>query len=149
MPENAVPAAQSLAYLLEQTGRALHAQGYAADLFPAQWSALRYFSRAEPHMRTASELARFQGLATGPVTRTVRTLIQKGLLAKGGFLGRGRAERIDVTPAGEALLASDPLDAVVTALGTISDQERQALANGLETVLRHLQTADEAPAVSL
>ena len=36
----------ALAELLELTGRMLHSRGYAADLFPAQWAALRYFSRA-------------------------------------------------------------------------------------------------------
>jgi DNA-binding MarR family transcriptional regulator len=138
MSEKSLPA-HALATLLEQTGRVLHGLGYAADLFPAQWSALRYFGRAEPQHRTASALARYQGLATGPVTRTVRTLIGKGLLVKAGSLGRGRSERIDLTPAGAALLATDPLSTVTAALEELSDSDRRGLAASLEVVLRHLQ----------
>ncbi len=114
--------------------------GYASDLFPAQWSALRYFGRAEAQHRTASALARYQGLATGPVTRTVRTLIAKGLLAKGGSLGRGRSERVDLTEAGRALLADDPLEAVSEALGTLTETDKRAVATALEAVLRQLQS---------
>jgi DNA-binding MarR family transcriptional regulator len=136
MPDTA---AHAIATRLEQTGRLLHGLGYNADLFPAQWSALRYFARSEPHLRTASALARYQGLATGPVTRTVRTLIGKGLLAKGGSLGRGRSERIDVTAAGEALLRTDPMDGVRAAIDGLEEGERRTLALALDQVLRALQ----------
>ena len=135
----------ALAYLLEQTARAIHSQGYAGDLFPAQWSALRYFARAEPNHRTASALANYQGLASGPVTRTVRTLITKGLLVKAGSLGRGRAERIDLTAAGETLLATDPLSEVAEALAELPEADRRCFAVGLEAVLRRLQRNRLAP----
>ena len=36
---------------------------------------MRYFASADPTQRTSMALARFQGLAFGPVSRTVRTLI--------------------------------------------------------------------------
>lgn len=136
----------ALAYLLEQTARAIHSQGYAGDLFPAQWSALRYFSRSESNHRTASALANYQGLASGPVTRTVRTLISKGLLAKAGSLGRGRAERIDLTEAGRKVLATDPLSEVAEAISELSETERRGFAAGLEAVLLCLQQARVAPA---
>ncbi len=138
MADKAIPA-HALSTLLEQVARALHAMGFASDLFPAQWSALRYFERAEDMHRTASALARYQGLATGPVTRTVRTLVAKGLLAKGGPLGRGRSERVDLTDAGRALLAHDPLKAVTAALDGIAEPDKRAVALALEAVLRQLQ----------
>lgn len=143
MAETAL-SAQQISTLLEQVGRALHASGYASDLFPAQWSALRYFARADDPLRTASALARYQGLATGPVTRTVRTLVAKGLLAKAGPIGRGRSERIDLTAAGRALLAVDPLARVTAAVEDLADADRRALARALDGVLRHLQAADPA-----
>lgn len=135
----------TLAYLLEQTARALHALGYASDLFPAQWTALRYFSRAEPHNRTASALARFQGLATGPVTRTVRTLVAKGLVVKSGAAGRGRAERIDLTEAGKSLLAKDPLATVVDGIASLDEDERASFAGSLELVLKRMQDRSARP----
>lgn len=140
--------AHQVSTLLDQVGRALHASGYAADLFPAQWSALRYFARADEPLRTASALARYQGLATGPVTRTVRTLVAKGLLAKAGPMGRGRSERIALTEAGRALLAVDPLARVTAAVEDLAEADRRTLARALDRVLRHLQAPDGATAAA-
>ena len=58
-----------LASLLEQIARRIHSQGYAADLFPAQWAALRYIQSTPPQLRTAIDLARVQGLASGALAR--------------------------------------------------------------------------------
>jgi len=60
----------------------MHSIGYSEGLCPAQWTALRYFSKAPDGTWTTSALARFQGFANGPVSRTVRTLIGKCLLRK-------------------------------------------------------------------
>ena len=114
----------ALAELLELTARMLHSRGYAADLFPAQWAALRYFSRAPVNQRTASELARFQGLANGPVSRTVRTLVQKGLLAKAAEQPRGRAELLELTTSGRTMLDQDPTHAVEAAISELGTSER-------------------------
>ena len=128
----------ALAELLELTARMLHSRGYAADLFPAQWAALRYFSRAPGNLRTASELARFQGLANGPVSRTVRTLVQKGLLAKAAEQPKGRAELLELTNAGRAMLAQDPTQAVEAAIGELAPSEQDCFARSLELIVRRL-----------
>jgi DNA-binding MarR family transcriptional regulator len=126
----------ALASLHEQVARRIHSQGYAADLFPAQWAAIRYLDAAPPQFRTAIDLARFQGLASGAVARTVRTLISKGLLVKAGTIGRGRAEQLDLTDKGLELLAGDPLREVAQALEALSRNERESLAQGLEIAIR-------------
>ena len=128
--------AAALASLLEQVARRIHSQGYAADLFPAQWSAIRYLNSAPPQLRTAIDVARFQGLASGAVARTIRTLITKGLLVKAGTIGRGRAERLDLTDLGRSVLASDPLHSIATALEVLESRDRESLANGLEIAIR-------------
>jgi DNA-binding MarR family transcriptional regulator len=125
-----------LASLLEQMGRRLHSQGYSSQLFPAQWAALRYVQLAAPERRTAIDLARFQGLASGAVARTVRTLISKGYLVKRGTIGRGRAEQLELTDRGIALLKKDPLRRVAEALNGLDDTERRTLAKSLETAIR-------------
>jgi len=130
--------AAALAELLELVARMLHSRGYAEDMFPAQWAALRYFAKAPAEKRTASELARFQGLANGPVSRTVRTLVQKGLLAKAEIQPRGRAEILEVTAAGRTLLEADPTRELETALEELDGTDQEAIARGLETVLRRL-----------
>ncbi|MCB8839309.1 MarR family winged helix-turn-helix transcriptional regulator [Aurantimonas sp. VKM B-3413] len=124
-----------LAGLLEQVARRLHSKGYAAQLFPAQWSALRYIQSAPPEMRTAIDLARHQGLASGAVARTVRTLIEKGYLAKGGTIGRGRAERLDLTDRGVKLLKKDPMRIIGQSLEGLTQDERATFAKGLEIAI--------------
>jgi len=121
--------------LLEQIARRLHSQGYAAQLFPAQWSALRYIQTAPPDLRTAIDLARHQGLASGAVARTVRTLIEKGYLAKGGTIGRGRAERLELTSRGVQLLKRDPLRIIGQSLESLTADERSVFAKGLEAAI--------------
>lgn len=127
-----------MAELLELTARMLHSRGHAAELFPAQWAALRYFSRAPISQRTASELARFQSLANGPVSRTVRTLVQKGLLSKAAEQPKGRAELMELTCAGWAMLEQDPTLAVEAMLSELGPDEQECLARALELVVRRL-----------
>ena len=98
----------ALLELLELAGRSMHSMGYADGLYPAQWTALRYFSKASDGSRTASALARFQGFANGPVSRTVRTLLSKGLLRKAPKQPAGRAEHLEITDDARQLLDRDP-----------------------------------------
>ena len=128
--------ASALAELLELVARMLHSRGYAEDLFPAQWVALRYFAKAQAPRRTASDLARFQGLANGPVSRTVRTLIQKGLLAKAAVQPRGRAELLDLTETGRKVLESDPTLEVERLLAELDEYDQEAMGRVLEFILR-------------
>ena len=116
----------------------LHSRGYAEELFPAQWAALRYFSRAPVSQRTASALARFQGLANGPVSRTVRTLVQKGLLAKAAEQPRGRAELLELTSSGRSKLEQDPTRAVEAAIGALGSSEQECFARSLDLIVRRL-----------
>lgn len=133
------PDISALAELLELTARKLHSRGHAAGLFPAQWAALRYFSRAPEELRTSSDLARFQGLANGPVSRTVRTLVQKGLLGKAAEQPKGRSERLEVTALGQTLLDSDPTIEVEAAIGAVAPGDCEALARALECIVARLE----------
>ena len=81
-------------------------------------------------------------MAFGPVSRTVRTLIGKGLLRKAGSAGRGRAELLELSDEGHAMLANDPLGAVVRALEALDDGERVALAMALEQILTSIQPVE-------
>ncbi|WP_312795633.1 MarR family transcriptional regulator [Tianweitania sp.] len=127
--------APALAERLELAGRSLHSIGYAEGLYPAQWTALRYFAKSPDGARTASSLARFQGLANGPVSRTVRTLIQKELVRKAAHQPAGRAEHLEVAEKGYLLLERDPIRSLVEVIERMSDRERGALASALEAVI--------------
>jgi DNA-binding MarR family transcriptional regulator len=130
--------ATTLADLLELIARMLHARGYQHDMFPAQWVALRYFARARRELCTASELARFQGMANGPVSRTVRTLLQKGLISKAKEQPRGKAEILELTASGRALLKLDPCRELEAILSGLGDEARVLLAHTLETLIHRL-----------
>jgi DNA-binding MarR family transcriptional regulator len=132
------PSATALADLLELLSRMLHARGYQHDMFPAQWVALRYFSKAKRDLCTASELARFQGMANGPVSRTVRTLLQKGLLQKSKEQPRGKAELLELTTSGRALLKFDPCRELESILSGLGDDARTLLGETLENLIHRL-----------
>jgi len=127
--------ASALLELLELAGRSMHSIGYADGLYPAQWTALRYFSKASDGRRTASALARFQGFANGPVSRTVRTLISKGLLRKADNQPAGRAEHLEVTDDARTILGHDPALAIAEAISRLSDDEKEALERALKEVI--------------
>ena len=142
MAEPRIPT-PSLASLLEQVARRLHAQAHVLDLFPAQWAALRYVARMPSELCTSSDLARFQGQEHGSVARTVRTLIAKGYLRTAGPAGRGRATALELTPQGVALLREDPLLKVRAVFDGFDGREREIIARFLEEAIRVLH--DDEP----
>jgi DNA-binding MarR family transcriptional regulator len=125
----------ALIELLELAGRSMHSMGYSDGLYPAQWTALRYFSKASDGSRTASALARFQGFANGPVSRTVRTLISKGLLRKAESQPAGRAEHLEITDNARSLLEHDPARIIAETIARMSDEEKAALDHALRAVI--------------
>jgi DNA-binding MarR family transcriptional regulator len=134
-----------IAALIERASRLIHSIGYAEGLYPAQWTALRFFSEAPPSARTTAGLARFQGMSLGPVARTVRTLVEKGLLARAANPSSRRADLIAVTAAGQVLLKRDPRAAVAAAIETMPAEHREALASAMETLLHGLLAIQRFP----
>lgn len=133
--------AASLMRAFELAARLTHSRSHALGIYPAQWTALRYFKTASGEHRTAMALARYQGLAFGPVARTVRTLISRGYLRKAGSAGRGRAEIVELTAEGDALLTKDPLMPVARSFDELDNAAQDALADALERILHELAEA--------
>ena len=130
--------------LFELAARSLHSAGHADGLYPAQWSCLRYLALAAPNDRTAAKLARFQQLAVGPVTRTVRTLIQKGLVAEGGAAEHHRSKRLELTQQAWALLHRDPLLALDAELAKLPPEATRVLADALAVAIASLHGPEGA-----
>lgn len=133
-----------IAALLEQATRLIHSTGYAEGLYPAQWTALRYYSEAPGNARTTAGLARFQGMSLGPVARTVRTLVEKGLLVRMANPSSRRADLIAVTAAGMELLRRDPRAELSGLIAQLPHDQREGLAVGLEMLLRGMFSAQKA-----
>ncbi|SLN56023.1 MarR family winged helix-turn-helix transcriptional regulator [Oceanibacterium hippocampi] len=124
-----------IASLLEHLSRMIHSEGHTAGLYPAQWTALRYFARADQPSRTTAELSRFQGMRIGPVARTVRTLVEKGYLERRPNPRSKRADFLEVTPDGRALLEDDPLNNLASLLEQIPADEKRTFAEVLERII--------------
>ena len=64
--------ARETAELLLLVGRLVQADGYEGELSPAQWMALRFFSRANSFSRTPSAFAEFQATTRGTASQAIK-----------------------------------------------------------------------------
>lgn len=138
-------APQGIVMLLEQVSRMIHGAGYAQGLYPAQWVALRYFAEVDVPARTASGLARFQDMSIAPVARTIRTLVDKGLLVRRPNPRSRRADLIEVTDSGRALLQHDPRLPLRNLLEALDGARSEALVEALEILVRELPRSSPFP----
>ena len=122
--------------LLDRLSRVLQNDGYADDLKPAQWEALRYLRDANRFSRTPSALTAYLGVTKGTVSQTISALERKGLLKKTGDSADRRQVRLDLTAKGSRLLKHDPLLAAVRAATSLPAAARQDLADGLRQLLK-------------
>lgn len=137
--------------LLEQAVRIIHAEEHAHGLVPAQWTALRYFANAAPHLRTTAGLMRYQNMAMSPVARTVRSLVERGLIKRKPNPLDGRSELIELTPDGRKHLTIDPANKLAALLETVSQDDLAGLAVSLQKVIQGLlpsEASDDADATN-
>ncbi|KAA0681895.1 MarR family winged helix-turn-helix transcriptional regulator [Roseomonas genomospecies 6] len=133
---------KGVASLLEQSARLIHGAGHSHGLYPAQWTALRYFAEAMPQARTATGLMRFQNMAMSPVARTVRALVEKGLVSRQPNPRDGRSDLIELTSEGHALLRFDPRNDLESLLGQLPPDQLASLALALQTVIQGMVETD-------
>ena len=74
-----------------------------------------------------------------PVARSIRTLIEKGLLRKAGSVGRGCLEAVELTKSGRMMLTRDPVMLIAATLAQLQPADRTGLATSLEAVIRAAQ----------
>ncbi len=122
--------------LLERLSRVLQNEAHAGGLKPTQWEALRYLARANRFSRSPTAVTAYLGVTKGTVSQTLNALERKGLIRKAADPGDRRNLTIEVTPAGTALLARDPVEALIQSAGKLSAQQRRDLSVGLETLLK-------------
>ena len=117
----------------------------ATPLTAAQWTALRYFARANRLSRTPSAFSGFHATTRGTASQTVKSLVELGLLERRHNDNDGRSTLLDVTDAGHAMLERDPLEDMRKALARLNEQEQRALSASLGQVAMSLAEAREAP----
>ena len=74
--------------------------------------------------RTPSALASFQATTRGTASQTIKTLEEKGLLARFRSDRDGRSVRLEITERGQEALNADPLADLMSLIDVINPKER-------------------------
>ena len=127
-----------VAELVAQLGRIAHGEGFVGGLTPAQWSVLRYFSRANRFSRTVSAFAEFHGTTRGTASQTVKSLVNRGCLIRTRSRHDGRSVRLDLTEKGKKALADDPFVILIRAARTLSPTAHSRVERALQRMVRHV-----------
>lgn len=129
------PTALSAAEMVSHLGRLAQGEGFRCGLTTAQWTALRYFARANRFSRTVSAFADYHATTRGTASQTVKSLVSNGYLERVKSASDGRSARLDLTPKGQALQDQDPFEDLVAAIAELPGGLRQQLSNALERVM--------------
>jgi len=116
-----------------------------SGLTAAQWSALRFFNRANRLSRTPSAFSAFHATTRGTASQTVKSLVAAGLLERHRNEDDGRSWRFELTEAGHEALRRDPMAALVRVLRALAPAERGALVASLQSVTAALSDLRAAP----
>jgi DNA-binding MarR family transcriptional regulator len=132
---------RGIAELVAQLGRVAYSAGIQCGLTPAQWTALRFFSRANRFSRTTSAFAEYHATTRGTASQTVRQLVERGYLARSRSPIDGRSVRFELTGMGIAALDHDPFEDIARAVNVLPARAKASLAENLKRMLEKL--ADE------
>ena len=127
--------ARETAELLLLVGRLVQADGYDGELSPAQWMALRFFARANSFSRTPSAFAEFQATTRGTASQAIKALEADGYLVRQRSQADGRSVTLRLTDKGHQVIARDPFEVLVRAVGSLDAQEQTAMRDALHQVL--------------
>ena len=129
---------RAVAELVAQLGRMTYGDSFANGLTPAQWTALRYFSRANRFSRTMSAFAEFHATTRGTASQTIKSLAQSGYLTRKRSKTDGRSIHFNLTHKSKKMLTDDPFEALVGAAGALSKSEFRIIVRSLERMLCEL-----------
>lgn len=127
--------AAAIAELIERLSRRIQGAAYAHDLKPAQWSALRYYARAERTARTIRAFAAVHASSHSAASQIVTGLKRKRLLVSSTSKQDGREQVVELTAAGARLLRHDPLKPISAALRQLTEREQRLLLKSLQRLL--------------
>ena len=127
-----------IAELLIHIGRSSRGEDLASPLTAAQWTCLRFFARANRASRTPSAFASFQVTTRGTASQTIKTLEEKGLLARFRSDRDRRSVRLEVTEQGQEALNADPLADLMSLIVVIEPKERAAFLATLSCLSENL-----------
>jgi len=130
------PLHYAVADVIEHIGRRLQSLAYAEGLNPAQWTLLRFLARANPSARTPTGFSRFHLTTKNAATQTIDALRRKKLVRSGAHPHDQRAKLLELTSEGLKVLQRDPMNALVSALGRLPEEDLHHLAR-ITSALAH------------
>lgn len=137
--------ADRIAELLIHVGRASRTDDARTDLTAAQWTCLRFFSRSNSSTRTPSAFASFHATTRGTASQIIKTLEQRGMIARRKSPTDGRSVYLDLTDAGRATLEQDPLSDLIAVLDALGAAEQDAFLSTLSRLASSLADRRGAP----
>ncbi len=126
---------RAIAELILHLGRIASGEGLVEGLTPVQWTALRYFARANRFSRTPSAFAAFHGTTRGTASQTIKNLETQGYLTRLRSEADRRSARLDLTDKARAILLKDLFAALVRAADALPPGVRGHFANALQRML--------------
>ena len=133
-----VKSATTAAEMMAHLGRLAHGEGFVCGLTAAQWTALRYFARANRFSRTVSAFANYHATTRGTASQTVKSLVSQGYLTRTRLESDGRSARFDLTEAGRVLYGNDPFEDLVRAIAELPQGLQSKLLAALAQVMGHM-----------
>ncbi len=134
-----------IAELIVHLGRSASLEGPGAGLTAGQWSVLRYFDRANRFSRTPSAFAAFHGTTRGTASQVIKGLVELGYLTATKSKSDGRSVRLDLTDKARAIIADDPIEALVGAADALPPGGRMQFYGLLQRMLGHVAARTGKP----
>ena len=129
---------EEIAELLVYLGRAARGTEAGSDLTAAQWTAMRFFARANHFSRTPSAFASFHATTRGTASQTIKSLMLKGYLVRHEAFDDRRSVRLDLTSSGKSIMSHDPLCKLTEAIDRLEGRLRTALRQALPALAGEL-----------
>ena len=129
--------------LLGQIARTVWFEGAKHGLRDREWMALRFLSRANRFSRTPSALASYVGTTRGTASVLVDELERLGYLERKRSAEDKRSVMLNLTQKGKKVLARDPVNILVEAIGALDDEGKIRLRDALRHILDHSDVAEQ------
>jgi DNA-binding MarR family transcriptional regulator len=129
---------EEIAELLVYLGRAARGTDAGSDLTAAQWTAMRFFARANRLSRTPSAFASFHATTRGTASQIIKSLMQRGYLVRHEAADDRRSVRLDLTSNGQTIMRHDPLRDLTEAIDRLEGSLRSALRQALPALAGEL-----------
>ena len=137
MTDNAADT-EDIAELLVYLGRAARGADAGSDLTAAQWTAMRFFARANHFSRTPSAFASFHATTRGTASQIIKVLMLRGYIVRYEAVDDRRSIRLDLTSSGKSIMRHDPLCKLTEAIDKLEGRLRKGLRQSLPALAGEL-----------